>query len=101
MHLLTATKNSFSAAEGQRQIGHKRYQPIWELFHKIRSTMGKRDDLYTICGNIEFDEGFFTTQVEESEKDKPLKAGAGSQRKTKVAVMAETKLPEKTGQCKK
>jgi hypothetical protein len=93
MHLLTGTKNSFSAAELKRQLGHKRYQPIWELLHKLRSSMGKRDDQYTICGNIEFDEGFFTTEIEESEKDKPLKAGAGSQRKSKVAVMAETKKP--------
>ena len=91
MHLLTATKNSFSAAELKRQVGHKRYQPIWELLHKLRSSMGKRDDLYTISGNIEFDEGFFTTEIEESEKEKPLKRGAGSQRKSKVAVMAETK----------
>ena len=56
--------------------------------------MGKRDDQYTICGNIEFDEGFFTTEIEKSKKDEPLKAGAGSQRKSKVAVMAETKPAE-------
>ena len=73
MHLLTATKNSFSAAELKRQVGHKRYQPIWELLHKLRSSMGKRDDLYTISGNIEFDEGFFTTEIEESEKKNLLK----------------------------
>lgn len=30
MHLLTSTKNSFSSSELQRQLGHKRYQPIWE-----------------------------------------------------------------------
>jgi len=27
-HLLTSTKKSFSAAELQRQLGHKRYEPI-------------------------------------------------------------------------
>src|SRR5215510_6885159 len=91
MHLMTATKNSFSAAELKRQVGHKRYRPIWELFHKLRSSMGKRDDTYTVCGNIEFDGGFFSTGIEESEKDKPLKRGAGSQKKTRVAVMAETR----------
>lgn len=48
MHLLTATKKSISAAELQRQIGHKRDQPIWELMHKLRSVMGKRDDKYTL-----------------------------------------------------
>ena len=31
MHLLTSTKKSFSAKEIQRQIGHKRYEPIWAM----------------------------------------------------------------------
>ena len=48
MHLLTATRNSFSAAEIQRQLGRSRYQPVWELLHKLRSVMGKRDDEYTL-----------------------------------------------------
>ncbi|MFT6808778.1 MAG: hypothetical protein ACJA01_002009, partial [Saprospiraceae bacterium] len=29
----------------QRQIGHKRYEPIWFMMHKIRAAMGQRDDL--------------------------------------------------------
>lgn len=33
MHLLTATKKSISAAELQRQLGHKRYQPFWDMMH--------------------------------------------------------------------
>ena len=90
MHLLTATKHSFSAAEIQRQLGHRRYQPIWELVHKLRSIMGKRDDKYTLRGNIEIDEGFFTTEIPADEKEQPLKRGAGSQAKTKVLVIAES-----------
>lgn len=90
MHLLTATKHTFSAAELQRQLGHKRYQPVWEMIHKLRSIMGKRDDKYTLNGKIEFDEGFFTTEIPEEQKTEKLKAGAGSQRKTKVIVMAES-----------
>ena len=43
MHLLTATKKSFSAKEIQRQLGHKRYHPIWHMVHKLRQSMGKRD----------------------------------------------------------
>lgn len=58
MHLLTATKHSFSALELQRQLGHKRYQPIWEMIHKLRSIMGMRDGKYTLKGDIEIDEGF-------------------------------------------
>jgi len=90
MHLLTSTKHSFSAAEMQRQLGHKRYQPIWEMMHKLRSVMGKRDDKYTLNGNIEIDEGFFSTETPAEQKTEKLKAGAGSQKKTKVLVVAES-----------
>ena len=94
MHLLTATKNSFSALEIQRQLGHKRYQPIWEMVHKLRSVMGMRDDIYTLKESVEVDEGFFSTEIEEDEKGQPLKRGAGSQKKSKVVVMAESKTVE-------
>ena len=90
MHLLTATKKSISAAELQRQLGHKRYQPIWEMMHKLRSVMGKRDDKYTLKGNIELDEGFFSTETPDSQKQEKLKSGAGSQKKNKVLVIAES-----------
>lgn len=90
MHLLTATKHSFSATEMKRQLGHKRYQPIWELMHKLRSIMGKRDDKYTLKGNIELDEGFFSTETPSHQKQEKLKAGAGSQKKSKVLVIAES-----------
>ena len=95
MHLLTATKKSISAAELQRQIGHKRYQPIWELMHKLRSVMGERDDKYTLKGCIELDEGFFSTEIPKEKKNEKLKAGAGSQRKAKVMVIAESTPAEK------
>lgn len=88
MHLLTATKHSFSALKLQRQLGHKRYQPVWEMIHKLRSIMGMRDGKYTLKGDIEIDEGFFTTEIPSEEKDEPLKRGAGSQAKTKVLVIA-------------
>ncbi len=56
MHLLTNTKKSFSAAELQRQLGHKRYQPIWEMVCKLRDVMGKRDNLYQLTDEVELDE---------------------------------------------
>ena len=90
MHLLTSTKNTFSAMELQHQLGHKRYQPIWEMLHKLRDVMGKRDGKYTLNGNVEIDEGFFTTEVSEDKKDEAPKRGVGSQSKTKVLVMAES-----------
>ena len=52
--------------------------------------MGLRDSQYKLQEVIELDEGFFSTEMEESEKDKPLKRGRGSQKKTKVLVMAES-----------
>jgi len=91
MHLLTSTRKSFSALELQRQLGHKRYEPIWLMLHKIMDAMGKRDSRYTLSGEIELDEGFFSTEILTEEKDKPLKRGRGSQKKTKVLVMAESK----------
>lgn len=91
MHLLTSTKKSFSALELQRQLGHKRYEPIWKMLHKLREAMGKRDEKYTLSGQIELDEGFFSTEIPLDQKDKPLKRGRGSQKKTKVLVMVESK----------
>jgi predicted RNA-binding Zn-ribbon protein involved in translation (DUF1610 family) len=92
MHLLTCTKKSFSAKELQRQLGHKRYHPIWHMLHKLRDAMGKRDGEYVLAGRIELDEGYFSTEISEKEKDNPLKRGRGSQRKSKVLVMAESEF---------
>ena len=89
IHLLTSTKKTFSVLEIQRQLGHKRYQPIWEMVHKIRSVMGQRDSRYKLSGVAELDEAHFTTE-DEREKDDPLKRGNGSQRKAKVLVMVES-----------
>jgi hypothetical protein len=89
-HLLTSTKKSFSAKELQRQLGHKHYEPIWALLHKLRAVMGRRDSEYRLEGVIELDEGFFSTEIPDSEKEKPLKRGRGSQKKNKVSVMAES-----------
>ncbi|GHT40498.1 hypothetical protein AGMMS49965_08860 [Bacteroidia bacterium] len=55
-HLLTSTKKSFSAKELQRQLGHKNYDAIWALLHKLRMAMGTRDAQYTLSGVLELDE---------------------------------------------
>lgn len=94
MHLLTSTKKSFSAKELQRQLGHKRYHPIWHMSHKLRETMGKRNGEYVLAGRIELDECYFSTEVPQNEKDNPLKRGRGSQKKSKVLVMAESDFVE-------
>lgn len=97
IHLLTSTKKSFSAKELQRQLGHKYYEPIWAMLHKLRAAMGKRDEKYKLTDQIELDEGFFSTEIPSESKDKKLKRGRGSQKKTKVLVMTESKeIPEET-----
>jgi hypothetical protein len=48
---------------------------------KLRDVMGKRDDRYQLTAQVELDEGFFSIELPEEEKDKPLKRGRGSQKK--------------------
>jgi DNA-directed RNA polymerase subunit RPC12/RpoP len=93
MHLMTSTKKTISALELQRQLGHKYYEPIWTMMHKIRLVMGKRDDVYRLSGGIEADESYYSTRYSDQENEftnqkEELKRGKGSQRKTAVLVMA-------------
>jgi hypothetical protein len=90
IHLLTSTKKSFSALELQRQLGHIYYEPICEMLHKLREEMGRRDEEYELSGVVELDEGFFSTTKPDNEKEKPLKRGRGSQKKSKVLVIIES-----------
>lgn len=94
MHLLMSTKKSFPASELQRQLGHKRYQPIWEMHKKLCDVMGKRDDEYQLAGQIELDNALIATLMSEEQKDEPLKRGAGRQGKSKVLVMTESAVSE-------
>lgn len=88
MYLITFTKKGFSTLEIQRQLGHKRYQPIWEMMHKIRSVMAQRDAQYPLEGTVEVDEGFFEVMAPKKPKD-------GSEprpdKKQGVLVMASSK----------
>ena len=52
----------------QRQLGLKRYEPVWAMVHKLRKAMGKRDARYTLEGMIEMDEGYFTVASSEIEQ---------------------------------
>jgi len=47
---------------------------IWSVMYRIRTVMGKRDDLYRLSDMIEFDEGYFEKQVSEHTKSN-LKRG--------------------------
>lgn len=89
MALMSFSKKGISALEMQRQLGHKFYEPVWAMMHKIRKSMGKRDDKYNLTDMIEFDEGYFEVETSEKEKEN-LKRGRGSQKQMNVAVIAES-----------
>lgn len=89
MFLMSTTKKGFSAKEIQRQLGLKRYEPVWAMVHKIRKAMGNRDSKYTLEGMIEMDEGYFTVACSEVEQSKG-KRGRGAAGKKNVMVSAES-----------
>lgn len=103
--LITATKKGFSSKEIQKQLGLKRYEPVWAMVHKLRKAMGNRNDLYSLEGMIEMDEGYFKVETTIKEKAK-LKRGKGSQGQQNVGVMAESTIledietGEKSTQCR-
>ena len=89
MYLMSVTKKGFSAKEIQKQLGLKRYEPVWAMVHKLRRAMGNRDAKYTLEGMIEFDEAYFTVASSEVEHEKGIR-GKGAVGKQNVAMMAES-----------
>jgi hypothetical protein len=55
---MTMSKKGLSALEMQRQLGHKRYEPIGCIMHKIHKSMGQRANSYQLSGMLELDEGY-------------------------------------------
>jgi len=94
---LSNTKKSVSALEMQRLLGHKRYEPIWAMMHKLRSVMGYRDSKYVLKDEIELDEAFFESPSNSDEDSD----GYGAGDKTKVLVTIESKYVESPKQPKK
>ena len=60
----------FFCKRNPKQLGLKRYEPVWAMVHKLRKTMGNRDAKYTLEGMIEFDEAYFTVESSEIEQEK-------------------------------
>jgi transposase-like protein len=63
------------------------------MVQKLRKTMGIRDRSYKLDKIVELDEGFFEsvdTECPTNKKNAKLKRGRGSQRQTKVIVMASS-----------
>jgi len=105
MFLMTTTKKGFSSKEIQKQLGLKRYEPVWSMVHKLRKAMGNRDARYTLEGMIEMDEGYFTVESSQIEQQKS-KRGRGAIGKQNVMIMAEStpledsKTGKKERQCR-
>jgi ISXO2-like transposase domain len=89
MFLLSVTKKGFSSKEIQKQLGLKRYEPVWAMVHKLRKAMGKRDARYTLEGMIEMDEAYFTIEASELERSQGVR-GKGAKGKSNVAILAES-----------
>jgi len=100
LFLMTMTKKSFSSCDVQRILGHKRNEPIWYMMHKIRMVMGRENEKLILSGTIELDEAFFVT-VDPDRASGKIKRGRGSQRQTKVLVLAESEEVYQKGKHKK
>ncbi len=90
LYLMVLTKKGSSATEMQSLLGHKRYEPIWLMMHKIRIQMGERDKRYQLDGFVELDEAFFAGHRKKGLNDvgKPYKE---IDRNEKVLVAVSTK----------
>jgi hypothetical protein len=69
MHIMSSIKKGVSAKEMQRQLGRRRYQPVWEMMHKLRLSMGHREDHYDVSGFIEMHEYLFKDSKDSSSKE--------------------------------
>src|SRR5271157_3706427 len=68
-YIVSNSKKPISALELQRFIGHKYYEPVWKMMHKIRSMMGIREDEYRLSGLIEMDETYIQTAKSKATKE--------------------------------
>jgi len=102
IYLMTNTKKGISAKELQRQLGHKRYEPIWAMMHKIRAAMGKRDSKYKMDGVVELDDGYVKAEQADkpSKKEENSKRGRGTQSQSSILMMASVS-PGKSTSSKK
>ncbi len=89
MFLMTTPKKGFPSKEIQRQLGLKRYKPVWAMVHKLRKEMGEREDRYTLEGIVEIDEGYFIIEA-SLEKHQTQRAERASKTKTNVMIMIES-----------
>lgn len=102
IHFITTTVKPFSALEMQHQIGHKRYEPVWYMMHKLRRLMADEEDRHRLRGEVQADEGFYEVVLSKAQRkamqikqprknEENLKRGRGSERQGKVLVLTEVR----------
>lgn len=96
----TSTK-PVSALQMQKELGRKRYYPIWAMMHKIRAVMGLREKGYKLDETVELDDAMVTVvkehgspgrKVKDEDRDGPdkkNKRGRGSEKKGVVLVLSK------------
>lgn len=58
IYLVATDKRGYSATGLMKQL-HVGYKTAWFLLQRIREAMGQREERYTLCGIIEFDDAYF------------------------------------------
>lgn len=69
MAYITFSKKGLSALEMKSPLGHFRWQAVWKLTHKIRTDIGKWDNLYQIYGLVEFNQACFSYPLSNIENE--------------------------------
>lgn len=67
MYIVTHMKNSISAAELQRQLGHKYYRPVYTMMMKIRQVMKISNQNVVLDNEVEIDECFISTRKTDAD----------------------------------
>ena len=76
--LMMSGKRGISALELQRQLSIKSYRTAWSILHKVRHSLGQRDDQYKLTGILELDSTSFG------------KRATGNQEEVLIAVETKT-----------
>ena len=102
MWLIANTKNSYSASEIQRQLGHEYYRPIWTMMQKIRKAMGVINNNIVLNGEVELDECYISTRMVHDLPEKTKEGKEWSHKKpytitkTKCVIACESIQVEQT-----
>ena len=93
IYFFTLTKKGFSVLEMNRLSGHSRYECIWLMMHKIRVTMGVRDEQFKPDKFIEMDEGYFPAYRKKERNDGLVSVQSKEPDKNITTIVAVSATP--------